>query len=190
MPSHFYCRVCRKKVSVPTHGHHEVLRHFQRSRHFERDQRSPLETPGWRVLEFPGNPLSERELERQMEKIRKGPLLVRDREHPFAEDLVTHKAGAVDPQFPVLTKVLCLVDVLRMGASYELIEKLWAQFLLIAEPVKNEVTWTHDEILVGSVNFRNHFLSFLIHIVVLLLVNHSNWNAALKSVARGWLGKG
>ena len=29
MPSHFYCRVCRKNVSVLTHGHHEVLRHFQ-----------------------------------------------------------------------------------------------------------------------------------------------------------------
>ena len=28
MPSHFYCRLCRKNVSVLTHGHHEVLRPF------------------------------------------------------------------------------------------------------------------------------------------------------------------
>ena len=26
-PSHFYCRVCQKDVSVLTHGPHEVLRH-------------------------------------------------------------------------------------------------------------------------------------------------------------------
>ena len=38
-PSHFYCRICRRDVSVLTHGHHEILRHFQGSKHFPRDQR-------------------------------------------------------------------------------------------------------------------------------------------------------
>ena len=100
-----------------THGYHEVLRHFQGSRHYARDQRLRLETRGWRVLLFHGNPLSEDELERQREKIGKGPLVVSDREHPFAEDLITVEAGVVDPQLPVLTKVSCLVDALRMGGS-------------------------------------------------------------------------
>ena len=45
-PSHFYCRICRKDVSVLTHGHHEILRHFQDSKHFPRDQR--LNVCGWR----------------------------------------------------------------------------------------------------------------------------------------------
>ena len=58
-----------------------------------------------------------------------------------------------------------------MGGSYGLIDKLWAQFELTAGPVNTEVAWTRDEILVGSVDFRNHFVSFLIHIVVLLLVH-------------------
>ena len=65
MPGHFYCRVCRKNVSVLTHGHHEVLRHFQGSRHFARDQGLRLETSGWHVLDFHGNPLGEDEPERQ-----------------------------------------------------------------------------------------------------------------------------
>ena len=117
MPSHFYCRVCRKIVPVLTHGHHEVLRHFQGSRHFARDQRLRLETPGWRVLDFQGNPLSEDEMERQRESNRKGPLLVSDREHPFAEDLITDEAGVFDPQLPILTKVSCLVVALKMGGS-------------------------------------------------------------------------
>ena len=66
--SHFYCRVCRKDVSVLTHGPHEILRHYQGVKHFARDQRLRLETPGWRVLDFEGNPLSESELERQRGK--------------------------------------------------------------------------------------------------------------------------
>ena len=44
-PSQFYCPICRKNASVLTYGHHEVLRHFQGSRHFARDQRLRLETP-------------------------------------------------------------------------------------------------------------------------------------------------
>ena len=37
-PSHFCCRFCCKDVSVLTHGHREILRHFQGSKHFPRDQ--------------------------------------------------------------------------------------------------------------------------------------------------------
>ena len=165
-------------------------RHFQGRRHFARDQRLRLETPGWRVLDFQGNPLEEDELERQRESILKGPLVVRDQEHPFAEDLISDEAGVIDPQLPVLTKVSCLVDALKMGGSYGLIEKLWAQFVLTAGPVKREVAWTRDEVLVGSVDFRNPFVSFLIHIVVLLLVNYLHWNATSNFVACGWVGKG
>ena len=105
-------------------------------------------------------------------------------------DLISDEAGVVDPQLPVLTKVSCLVDALKMGASYELIGKLWTHFLLTAGPINTEVAWTRDEVLVGSVNFRNHFVSFPIHIVVLLSVNHLNWNATPNSVTRGWLGLG
>ena len=178
---------CPGTMSVLTHGHHEVLPQFQGSHYFARNQRLRLKAPGWRVLDFHGNSLKEDELERQREKIRKGPLVVPDREHPFAEDLITDEAGVVDAQLPVLTKMLRLVDALMMGGSYELIEKLWAQFVLSAGPAKFEVAWTRDEVLVSSVNFRNHFVSFPLHIVVLLSVNHRYWNAAPKFVARGWL---
>ena len=177
-------------MSVLTHGRHEVLRHFQGRRHFARDQRFRLETPGWSVLDFQGNPLTENELERQKEKFQKGHLVVRDREHPFAEDLISDEAGVVDHQLPVLTKVSCLVDALKMGGSYGLIEKMWAQFVLTARPVSWEVVWTRDEVVVGSVDFRNPFVSFLVHIVVLLLVYHHHWNAAPNFVTSCWVVKG
>ena len=177
MPSHFYCRVCQKNVSLLTHGHQELMRPFQGSRHFARDQRLRLETPGWRVLDFHGNPLSENGPERQREKIRKGPFVVRDREHLFPEDLISDGAGVVHLLLQVLTKMSCLVDALKIGGSYELIEKLWAQFVLTAGPVNTEVAWTRDQVLVGSVDFPN-FVSFRSQIVVLLLVNQRNCNAA------------
>ena len=182
--------VHRAKLKWAVCARHALLRPFQGSRRSAHDQRLSLETPGWRVLDFQGNPLSEDELERQREKIRKGPLVVRDRENPFAEDLTTNEAGVVDPQLPVLAKVSCLVDALEMGGSYGLVEKLWAQFLLTAGPVNTEVDWTRDEVLLGAVVFRNRFVSFLIHIVVLLLVYHHYWNTYPNSVANGWLGKG
>ena len=82
--SHFNCRICRKDVSMLTHGHHEILRHFQDSKLFPREQRLRSETPGWEVLDYDGNAMCLAELERQRVKIMRAPLVVRDREYPFS----------------------------------------------------------------------------------------------------------
>ena len=55
-----------------------------------------IETPGWRVLVFQCRPLVQGELEQQRDKIRKNFLVVRDREHPFTEDLIVDGAGVTD----------------------------------------------------------------------------------------------
>ena len=146
-----YCRVCRKDVSVLTHGFHEISRHYQGVKHFARDQRLRLETPGWRVLDFEGNPLSETELERRREQILRGPLVVRDREYPFAEDLIIDESGSPDTTLPVVAKVSSLIETLRLGGPYELVSQLWAQFTLIASRVNIEVAWSRDEVLVGII---------------------------------------
>ena len=149
--SEFYCRVCRKDVLVLTHEGYEVIRHFQGHRHFARDQRLRLETPGWRVLDFDGNPLPEDELERQRERIMLAPLVVQDREYPFREDLIPHASGIVDPQLPMLAKVSCLIDALQLGGRYELVEKLWERFVLTASQINVTVAWSRHEVLVSSV---------------------------------------
>ena len=114
-PSHFYCRICRKDVSVLTHGHHEILRHFQGSKHFPRDQRLRLETPGWEVLDYEGNVMSPAEVDRQREKIMRAPLVVRDREYPFSEDVIVDETGAVEPNLGVMAKVSSLIEVLLLA---------------------------------------------------------------------------
>ena len=74
------------------------------------------------------------------------------------------------------------------GGSYELVDKPWAHFVLTVGRVNTEVAWTREEILVESVNFRCHYALFQIYIVILLLVNHFNRNAASNFVKRGRLG--
>ena len=149
--SHFFCRVSRKDVSVLTHGPHEILRHYQGVKHFARHQRLRLETPGWRVLDFEGNPLSESELELRQESILRGPLVVRDREYPFAEDLIIDESGAPDATLPVVAKVSSLIETLLLGGPYELVSQLWSQFTLIASRVNIEDAWSRDEVLVRIV---------------------------------------
>ena len=90
------------------------------------DHRLHLETPGWRVLDFSGNPLPEEEVERQRARIMRTLLVGRDRENPFCEDLITGDAGVVNPQLPILAKGSSLPEVLQLVGSYEPVQQLWA----------------------------------------------------------------
>ena len=183
--SEFYCRICRKDVSVLTHGSPEVLRHFQGIRHFPRDQRQRLETPGWRVLGFDGKPLTEDELERQRDKILRAPLVVRDREYPFRDDLIPDASGNTDPQLPVLAKVSSLVDVLQLGGSYELVERLWERFVLTASRVNVSVSWSRNEVLVSSVCPPEHVcrnMCALCHILLISLFQSIILNGMLPRI--------
>ena len=157
-PSHFYCRICRNDVSVLTHGHHDILRHFQGSKHFPRDQSLRLETPGWEVLDYEGIVMRPAEVERQREKIMRAPLVVRDREYPVSEDVIVDETGSVDPNLGLMAKVSSLIEVLRLGGSYELVYRLWAQFTLSAVRVNVDVTWSRDEVLVNSYTFATYVL--------------------------------
>ena len=188
-PSHFYCRVCRKDVSVLTHGPQEILRHYQGVKHFARDQRLRLETPAWRVLDFEGNPLSESELERRKEHILRGSLVVLDREYPVAEDLIVDDSGALDATLPVVAKVSSLIEVLRLGGPYELVSQLWSQFTLIAGRVNNDVAWYRDEVLVGIVLLVITTRTCSLAYWCCVLVDHLERNVPQHSCSSLWLGQ-
>ena len=164
-PSHFLCRTCRKDVSVLTHAHHQILRHFQGGKHFPRDQRLRLKTPGWEVLDYKGNAMSSAEAERQRERIMRAPLVVRDREYPFSEDVIVDETGAVDPNLGVKAKVSPLIEVLRLGGSFELVHQLWAQFTLSAIRVNVDVTWPRDKVLVSSFTLLRIFYVACVHLI-------------------------
>ena len=178
-------------MSVLTHGGYEIIRHFQGHRHFAWEQWLRLETPGWRVLDFEGNPLPEDQFERQWEKIMLATLVVRDREYPLREDLIPDASGNVDPQLPILAKVCCLIDALQLGGSYELEQKLRERFVLTASRINVTVAWSHDKVFVSFLWFPDFQvqLFFLIWIKYFLpvLVHFSERDASAHSKTCGWL---
>ena len=101
------------------------------------------------MLDYEGNALSPAEVERQRERIMRAPLLVRDREFPFSEDVIVDESGAVDPTLGVMAKVSSIIEVLRLRGSYELVYRLWTQFTLSAVRVNVDVTWSRDQVLVS-----------------------------------------
>ena len=64
-------------------------------------------------------------------------------------------SGAPDATLPVLAKVSSLIEVLRLGGPYELVNHWWSQFTLTASRVNIDVTWSRDDVVVGS---------FLLHV--------------------------
>ena len=75
--------------------------------------------------------------------------MIRDRDYLFAEDLIVDDSGAPDAKLPVLAKVSSLVEMMRLGGSYELVHQLWSQITLTASRVNIDVTWSRDQVLVG-----------------------------------------
>ena len=150
-PNHLYCRICKKNFSVLNHSHYEILRHSQENRNFPIHQKLRFETAGWKILDFEGEPKTEEELQQQKDKIRRGPLFVWDREHPFTEDLIIDEAWKFDPNLSPLRKVTSPMQVLQFGGSSTLVEKMWLQFVLTASNINLENAYNRDEVLVSSV---------------------------------------
>ena len=107
--------------------------------------------------------MSPAEVNRQREKIMRAPLVVRDREYPFSEDVIVDETGAVDPNLGVMAKVSSLIEVLRLGESSELVYRLWAQFTLSAVRVNIYVTWSRDEVLISSFSLIRIFYVACVH---------------------------
>ena len=95
-------------MSVMTHGVHKILRHYQGTKHFPRDQLLRLETPGSRVLVFDGKTMRGEEVEQQRERILRAPHVVRDREYPFSEYLIVDSSSSVEDSLPVLWLKHCV----------------------------------------------------------------------------------
>ena len=122
---------------------------------------------------FRRKPLTEDDLERQRDKIRRTPLVVRDRQYPFREDVIPDASRNTDPQLPVLAKDSSLVDVLQLGGSYDLIERLWERFVLTASRVNVSVASLPNEVLVSSVFSAEHLGRHLVTSLITHLFSQS-----------------
>ena len=107
--------------------------------------------------------MSPGEVERQRERITRAPLVVREREYPFSGDVIVNETSAVDPNLGVMVKVSSLIEVLRLGGSYELFYQLWAQFTLSAVRVNVDVICSRDEVLASSYTLLQIFYVAFVH---------------------------
>ena len=118
------------------------------------------------------------------------PLVVRDREYPFSEDVIVDETSAVDRNLGVMAKVSSLIEVLRLGGSYGLVYRLWAQFTLSGVRVNVDVTWSRDEVLVSSYIFASYILRGLCESKFFhVLVHHPEWDVSTNSVSLFQLGQ-
>ena len=93
--------------------------------------------------------MSRVEVERQRQKIKRAPLVVRDREYPISEGVIINESGAVDPKLGIMARIYSLIEVLRLGGSYELVYQVWAHFSLAAVRVNVNVKCSRDDVLVS-----------------------------------------
>ena len=190
MPNHFYCPAFRKIVYVLTRGHHEVLRHFQGSCHFSRNQRLRLETPGWPVLvlHFHGNPFSEDELERKRGRDHEGSTCG---EWPWAS-----VRGGLDHRWSwcCWPAVANSDKGVLLGRCTEDGRQQWSCWEAVRGVCVNRRAsqhWNSLDLWRRFGRFRKFPESLRLipnlH-VVLFLVNPLNWKANSNPVVRGWLG--
>ena len=88
---------------------------------------------------------------------------------PFSEDVIVEETGTVDPNLGVIAKGSCLIEVLRLGGSYELVYRIWAQFTLSALRVNVDVTRSRDEVLVSSYSLLRIFYVACAHPICWIL---------------------
>ena len=96
------------------------------------------------------------------------PLVNREREYLFSEDVIVTDSGGVDTNLAVMAHVSPLIKVLRLGRSLELVHQVWAQLTLYAGWVNVDVTWSRDEVLVSVILILKK-VSVAIHVDSLLL---------------------
>ena len=117
---------------------------------FLQGQHLRLESPGWRIIDYEGNPMTEEEVEQQRQRVLRASQVVRDREYTSAEDIIVDIFGAVDVSIPVVAELSGLVEALLLEESYELVHQLWSQFTLVFGQINVDVTSSLDEVLVNA----------------------------------------
>ena len=85
---------------------------------------------------------------------------------------------------PVVAKVSSLIEILRLGGPYELVNQLWSQLTLIASRVNIDVAWPRDEVLVGTVLLLVATYTCSLAFWCCVLVDHLEWNVPTHSCSR------
>ena len=141
----FHCMICRRDVSMQSHGDKEFTRHYSSDRHWERDvaYRVQNDTPTYDHQMEPMN-LSTGQRDEYMNREK----IAKDEGFSFPEDLLP-SCTRVGSTVPMLTMVICIAELCRFGCSYVLLRKKWGNFraTLGREPPLYNLHWNRSETL-------------------------------------------
>ena len=145
----FFCRICKRDVTIRTHGVSEIIRHFGSVGHWRRDvtYRVHMGMPVYNKLLEPMT-LTET----QLAEYRARPFEDLGGEFPYPEDLVAKHAHP-GSKVPLMTLVSCVCELLRRGGGgdFFLLRHLWGHFtasLGTREP-QFTVNWSRSETVVS-----------------------------------------
>ena len=151
----FFCKVCRRDVSMATRGATEFKRHVGSEGHWVRDvtYRVHMGIPIYNSLMERTELTAEQRTEysvRPIEDLAEG--------YPFLEDLLP-KYSKVDSKVPFMTLSSSLCDVLRSGGDFDLVRRLWSHFCVALGTREPEfkLNWSRSETL-----FSCSFVRFII----------------------------
>ena len=146
--SAFFCTLCQRDVSIAAKGVREITRHFASDKHWYNKLLDPMELNESQIQEYLSRPCKEK-----------------PEGFSFPEDLLP-SCTRVDSSVPMMTKVNCLIEMLRSGGDYLFLRKLWGHFraTLASENPLYNLTWSRGESLV------RHFCVFLFLLFSLVAV--------------------
>ena len=143
----FFCRICKRDVTIRTHGVSEIIRHFGSVGHWRRDvtYRVHMDMPVYNKLLEPIT-LTET----QLAENRARPFEDLGGEFPYPEDLVAKHAHP-GSKVPLMTLVSCVCELLRRGGDFFLLRHLWGHFTasLGSREPQFTVNWSRSETVVS-----------------------------------------
>ena len=125
-PHTVYCHVCQLTISIKSRGHHDIVRHWKRERHFRKEQLY-RDVHWMEVLDRDRVVLTGQRLERERLLFRDAPEFELGLRYPFYS-VVTEDSPVIPEDLPLLrTKIQlqCIVDVIASGDQISTLRSVW-----------------------------------------------------------------
>ena len=124
-PYSVYCHVCQISISTRGKGHHDIIRHWQRDKHFRKEQLY-RDTHGMAVLDRKRNVLTGHRLEREREIFSHASEFEIGTRYPFYGMETSSPSDHVDPAATQLKMQLeCLYDLISKGQQIPTLRSVW-----------------------------------------------------------------
>ena len=137
-PHSVFCHVCQSSISIKGKGHHDIVRHWRREKHFRKEQRY-RDQHGMAVLDRKKNILTGHRLERERELFDHTEDFEIGVRFPFYNAEASSASELVDNSSQQLKLQLeCVYDLIGNGQLLSTFRPVWR--ILMAHLPENDLT--------------------------------------------------